>query len=155
MAKLIWAVFCERAIQDVTSKLLSMIDVVEGLKIAVQESAISEANEPPERILGGPITLSLVIWWDRSDRATKEKVDARLVTFAPDGTRVRDQGFFVDLEQSARRRTILKFDAFPIGFGSGTYRFKVQMKVGKEKWRTVAELPLDLSFTPEPAPSST
>ena len=155
MARLIWAVLCEKVLQDKDSNLLSMINVVEKITIHGLESDIAAVPKPPEKILAGPIALSLVMWWEREDNDDSQ---VRIAIRAPKGEVVDRQVLRVDLNKSKTFRVIVRYEALAVGFGAGEYRFEIQTSREPEgsddKWTALAVIPLELVFDPGPKPVS-
>lgn len=150
MARLVWAVLCEKVIQDKSSNLLSLINVLERLNVAATESEISAAKEDPDQMLAVPVDINVAAWWTRSDADEEEGFEVLLLVVAPDGSIVIRHSLAVDLAELSSKRTIFKIEALPIGHGAGEYQFELQVVVpephGSGQAETVARLPLDLKL---------
>lgn len=116
MARHIWSVLCNRALLDTQTNQVSLIDVVESLRI--------RGPRLPSEI-DGPVlvstTLTLVTLWTRSDMATAERMRGRAVVTTPDGQVLPGKTLDVDLHSAPRARAFMRLASLPFK-GSGEQR---------------------------------
>ncbi len=92
-----------------------------------------------------PISMSLVSMWWRSELDQPERGRARVLVRGLDGKDLKEappNEYPIDVESNRGFRANLRFNGFPFK-GSGIYRIVVQLEV-KNKWREVANLPLEI-----------
>ena len=135
----VWTVLCSHAVIDRDSNDVSLLDVVEQVNIRDKPS--------PD---GGMLTpLDLMTLWARADLDRPAQGQGR-VTFLSPSDEVNDGPFEydIDLSQHGRNRSRGRFRALHIG-GSGRHVFRVELRnEGETEWRKVADIPLEISFTP-------
>lgn len=134
MAKLTWAVACQRVIQDVETGLFSFIDTVDGLT-----SAQFPLAAPP---------LFVGTSWEREPEEASIAMRVRVLDM--DGKQVMDAPAAVLNFEPHHKvgRINLGFGGFPIG-GPGTINLCVQIKV-KRSWVEVHRIPLQIEQGPGP-----
>jgi len=136
MAKLLWALACQRVITDQESNSVSYIDAVEQLSV------------PKLPFQFPPFTVATL--WKREKRG--EKINMRLGVFGPDDKTIVDfEPEPGESETALRHRMNLTLGGLPIT-AAGQHRIEVQQKV-KGKWRTEGELQIDVTQVTRPAES--
>lgn len=143
MAKLAWAILCQRALID-TSNSLSLIEVLEEVTLFKPLPEV-----PPDKTPLIPLQFSLVCMWHRSEGGKGETIASRIRLIAPNGKKHELTQHTVDLVRHPRVRAMSKSEGLPF-WGSGVYRFVVQYKAGST-WRTAGEVRLDLKVADPPA----
>jgi hypothetical protein len=135
----VWTVLCSHAVIDQGSNKVSLLDVVEQLNIRDKPS--------PD---GGILTsLDLMTLWARADLDRPAQGRGRVTFLSPSGE-VNGGPFEynIDLSQHGRNRSQGRFQALHIS-GSGRHIFRVELQnEGETEWRQVADIPLEIDFTP-------
>jgi len=135
----VWTVLCSHAVIDKGSNNVSLLDVVEQLNIRDEPS--------PE---GGILfSLDLMTLWARAclDRSAQGR--GRVTFLSPSGE-VKEGPFEydIDLSEHKRNRSTGRFRSLHIS-GSGRHVFRVELRnEGETEWRQVADIPLEINFTP-------
>jgi len=149
MADHIWTVFCRRVLIDQPSNSLSLMDVIEGIKIT-QSSDGSPVQSSTDINLTG---MDLVTLWTRSNTSTPEEIQTKVILQSPDGKKHPQPEQTIDLKTRPRNRHILRMTGLPFTV-EGRYYWTVQQKQvtksGQEKWKSVARVPFDWVMVNEP-----
>jgi hypothetical protein len=132
MAKLKWAIICERAIIEKETNNLSLISLIEEVRLT---------SEPPQTTAQGktmlvPHKFVVVQFWMRSDPDKPEIAETRSRLIAPDGKAYGTALQRIDLERFNQIRVATNSPGFP-WFGHGDYTIEFQVKLERGKWRTV------------------
>lgn len=141
MAKHNWSVLCYKACIDQDSKQISLLDVVDVLKLHEEPPPI-----PKDKglIIIGPVQLQLVSQFSRSEPEAPEAAQMRFVLKLPNGKTFKQPVLLVDLNAGNRSRTILKIDQLPFS-GPGEYLFLSYLRESESNpWKKVAEVPLEI-----------
>ena len=139
----IWSVACSHAVVDRDSNNVSLLNVIEQLRI-------QEAPRP-DAVL--PIQLDVMTLWAREDPEVPETGNSRLKFVSPAGKTLGTFEAVVDLSSHERSRAKLTFQGLPLR-NSGIYKFRIEQKSeGATRWRKVSEIPLSVLFS-EPADES-
>lgn len=138
MARHIWSVLCRSAIIDQHTNNISLLNVVESMIFAPQQS-VPEGKE--WNMLSNEIFLvSFVV---RSDVDEPEKCQLRIKAIAPDGTKHDAENMIdADLTEHVRSRSLLQLQGIPF-WSSGIHWFTVDLKDGK-RWKEVSRIPLNI-----------
>lgn len=139
MPEHVWSVLCEKSSVDTSSNVLSLLCVIDAVSV--------KGPEPKARGVV-PFEATLVTLWRRSEAATPEVFENRIVVVTPDGSEIpATEPATVDLRTHLRYRAFMKMEAMPFR-GGGVYRFAVEYRSGPEQeWlRVPAALPLDVTF---------
>ena len=133
----VWTVLCSRSLVDVESQNISLLEVVD--EIALAPEVFAEGKD-----VSLPIRLEPVTCWRRTQMDQPGKGRCRMSLINPDGKRLEEQSYTVDLSESPRRRTRIRMPGLTIS-KPGPYLFRVEtqmMPVGQ--WMEVAKIPLDI-----------
>jgi hypothetical protein len=147
MAEHIWTVLCERHLIDPDSKVISLIDVSESVRVDGLEQQIEDALRLGKRgaLVNAP--TQLVSWWFRSD-SNEESLQVRFVLVSPDGKRLFEQPMNALWgEDRTFLRVFFKFDKLPVSM-PGLYWFVTEQqrtsKSGKARWIAMTRIPLQV-----------
>lgn len=144
MARLVWALLCQRSIVDKASNNLSVIDVVEDVQVRLR----MEAGKPFTGVKL-PMTVSQVSLWERSDLKKEEpegRYQARIMSV--DGKELgRLERSFAMTGANLRARTVLDIQNLPI-LKSGRYEVQIFNQAGK-RWVRSAVLPINVTVSIE------
>lgn len=151
MADHIWTVLCFKALAEAETKVISLIEVVEKIMLNGEEDPgelVEQAKSKGGKGLRFDVRLQLVTWWIRSNPDSPETVPLRVGFINPEGERIYEQAFEVDLqEDAASRRTIINYKHLWMT-GFGRYWFVVeQQKKGRGKapgWVVATRVPLEI-----------
>ncbi len=137
----VWTVLCSRSLVDVESQNISLLEVVDEISLAPE--LLAENKE-----VSLPIRLELVTCWRRSQLDQPGKSRGRMSLSGPDGKKMEEQSYNIDLSEFPRRRTRVRMPGLLISKpGSYVFRVEVQMMpVGQ--WMEVAKIPLDIVVGP-------
>jgi len=144
VAKLDWAVLCEKAIIEAETRnlsLVSLLETVKGSRPADSRSELAKARLVPHR-------FSLVQQWSQSKGGKPEVQTVRSKFVAPNGKLLHVFETKVDLRNHAHARTISGFPGFPFE-GEGDYTFTIQARSGKA-WRSVGKVSFSFQFSAAP-----
>jgi hypothetical protein len=137
-----WSLLCSKAIIDQRTKMMSLIDVVDGLEITGQ---LPEVNQDSP-INAGPIQIQIAGFWYRSDIDKPETGKFRIKLTGPNGRAYGAQAPTLELEvnlvNSSSSHSIVEVPALPY-VGLGTYYFDIEQQ-NESGWSRVAHLPLQL-----------
>lgn len=131
MAKLKWALVCERVLVEAGSRALSIISIAEEIKIHGEPPPSTSEHRPliPHR-------FSVVQHWQRSKEDQPEVAQVRSRISSPDGKVFAVASQRVDLTNSSAARVVTQSLGFP-WFGIGDYGIEFQVLANAGKWRTV------------------
>ena len=131
MAIFEWCILCTRVIEDSASKALSLIDILDNLRVVA-------AVPGPVQV---PTQLAFIASWRRSDLNVAEHLQARCVLEGPTGEPIAaPMEYDVDLEKFPRLRVGTSIPGFTVN-GSGGYRFIVQTRSNpSEEWAVAGEV---------------
>ena len=149
MAEHVWSVLCDRSVIDRSSNQVSLLNVVESLKLFVDKEELERLRKPDTNSDEAPSfrrRMHFVTWWVRSDLDTPETVPIRLVVTSPRGERAGTVPGTVDLSDKSGYRIQIVIDGLKF-LGEGRYWFAVEQEVAAEEWREVARVPLTVSVT--------
>jgi len=142
MAEHVWSIASQRSIIDIHDNSLSIIDVIEEL-------TLESPNEIPENGVLIPFPFVITSMWVRSDLATPEQLQSRVVIRSPAGKDLASsKENLLDLTEHERMRTRAMMESLPIT-GEGTHTVLVQqLKETKsgERWTTEAKIPISIHF---------
>lgn len=149
MAEHVWSVLCDRSVIDKSSNQVSLLNVVESLKLFVDKEELDKLRQ-----LGGGSEeapsfkrrMHFVTWWVRSALDVPETVPIRIVVISPRGERGGTASATVDLSEKSSYRIQIVIDGLKY-LGEGRYWFAVEQKVDEEEWSEVARVPLSVAVT--------
>lgn len=144
MAEHVWSIVSKRAVIDRDSNNISLFDVIE--RISFHGPVEPDLNEK----IVIPFDHTVTIYWARTNWEKPEKNKCK-VTWGKN-KELLSQVLEIDLTEFKRTRNILELKGFPFS-GSGVYFFKIFLqdkKGGQERWKKVASIPIEVSFTPDP-----
>jgi hypothetical protein len=135
----VWTVVCSNAVIDEESKNVSLHSVIEQLRI--MSSPI-----PNGRL---PLRLDIVTLWALSDFDVPAQGEGRVTFLSPSGkAMIEPYRYPIDLRQHRRHRQRGHMEMLPVE-ESGRHTFRVDLRLENEtEWRTVAAVPLEVSFEP-------
>jgi hypothetical protein len=136
MIKHIWSVFCSNVITDKDSNNISLINVIEQLKIF---SAPAESG-----IL--PIHLELISYWVRGIPEVAEVGNSRVSFLSPSDKLLISQEIPIGLNDRDRIRNRLVYNGLPLE-EPGIHTFRIELQSDGE-WVEVSSLPLFVVFSP-------
>jgi hypothetical protein len=140
--KHIWSILCQNSSVDSNTNLLSLFSCVEELNVAIDKEKMPKDNN-----LFVQIAFQLVSFWTVADKNKKNVLGIKLEVFDPNGKSlgVYDKDFNV-AEKAPRFRSIISINGIKVT-EAGRYIIKVlQKEDGSKKFKTVAELPLDIKI---------
>jgi hypothetical protein len=124
MARHVWSVLCEKVLVDHTSKLVSLVEVIE--RINVQEdpehtisNELAKARATGKRGLNIPVRFTLASWWVRSNYAVAESPTVRVRIQNEAYEELYEKVVALNLgDPNTGGRVLLNFDKMPFtGFG--------------------------------------
>lgn len=138
--KHIWSVLCQRSSIDERSKLLSLFNCVEEIKLEINKRSIAEISMP----ISIPSEFQLVSFWTE-EKKKRNSLDIKIDLLGPRGDILRTNQNKIDFPgESAKCRSIVDIKGLLIA-GEGRYIIKVSQKTKKE-YQVVAELPIDVNI---------
>jgi len=145
MAIYSWSVLCRRAVVDKDDNSISLFDILEGIKINEKLTKEHFNEKRPTGIALGPeISAYLVSLWMRNDVSKSETGRGRVTIKSPSGKILGAHEFEINLQQTKRARTLMKFPAIPF-VGFGIYTYIVQQKETKSgRWITEGKVFFDI-----------
>lgn len=159
MAEHVWSLLCDKVLIDPASDKVSLIDLIERLTLHVSEEGsierqVAEARADGDKGILISTALSLVSSWVRSDPTRPEEARFRYALLNPDGDRVHEEAYDVDLQGFASQRVFIRFRHVPVS-ALGRHWILIEQEVQQKKhthWQVVARLPLDLVESTESLP---
>jgi hypothetical protein len=153
MPKVNWVLPCLKATVDANSGTVSLIEIIEGIKIQ-QQVPVTVTTVPPiapaqppgaMRII--PIQFDIVVVSQRKAGEPPSNHKARVQMLDPTGLVLGTSDIpVVDLLNGARNRTIVHLGAMPITV-VGSYTIRVEFyDVPTGSWVTEGETEIDLDF---------
>lgn len=137
----VWSLLCTKGIIDQRTKMVSIIDTMDALDIG-GDSLPPIDQENPTYI--GPISMSIVSYWYRSDVEKPETGQTRLKFIGPNGKSYATKEQDIDLTKGHSNTLVAAVSTVPF-VGFGMYYFEVEKKNQDEtNWLKVARLPLQL-----------
>jgi hypothetical protein len=148
MAQHIWSVLCSRLLEDPTSRVVSLIDVIEGIDVVMSEPSLVQDPIPI------PIGMTIVSFWTRSGDAAGESYSLRATIRLPNGRTFSTSAVKVVFEKSNYRQQF-KLPNLPF-MQPGRYWFIVEGSSDETRWTTATEIPLQVNLVsqavgPKPA----
>lgn len=145
----VWSVLATKAIIDMHSNMISIIDVCDQLNVHAPDLPTFNNKSKRNLALSG-LSLQLITMWYRTDYKKAEKGLSRVTIKTPDGKRFLQPEREIGLQSVSTARVILAIDKL-IYRGLGLYWFRVeQKKEGHKRWTLEAEVPLVLNSTDTP-----
>ncbi len=137
MIKHIWSLISQTSIEDKSTSLLSIINIIEELTIQEGPSA--------DKIL--PLPIQVVSLWTRKDSNIPAEAEARYTFVAPSQTILKEHPLKINLSEFQRLRARVNFSMLSLPEGSGIYTFCVECRDNQsEEWDKVASIPLVIKF---------
>lgn len=136
MVQHVWSVLCKQSIIDQETNSLSIIDVLEQMKIDV--SVPSNASFP----IKVPIQYQIVSMWIKHDKNKQIRADIQISIVDPEKSIVSTHTKeLLIAKQIERMRSRVKISGFEVT-KSGMYEFRIGIREEKQSdFRSVAELP--------------
>lgn len=145
MAKLDWALICERAILEADTSNLSIISIIESV-ILPKVPPIDLAKKSPPMLI--PHKFSVVQYWTRSNAKKPETFYVRTEMIAPDGWVYSSADGKVDLMEKTSMRLIGQVPGFAWR-GLGRYGVKIKLSSDSKVWRPVVTLGFEVIVAPD------
>lgn len=136
MARHVWSVLCSRSILDKDMKDISLIGVLESLKVQIDKSPRKGSTE-----ITPQLRMELVSLWEGTEREP-EKIEIQGRLLAPDGSTIIEHAF--GFEVNLRAKSIMRFETIRLE-KEGRFQALVDLRVNGE-WLNVAQISLDVSF---------
>ena len=150
MIRHVWTILCGKSVTDPETQQTSLVDLLDEITIL---------GPPPETMAALPVQYSLVSYWVRGPQdqggRRRLRVDLRTPTGetlqgAPEGA----EGHEVDLTMTTKGRAVMRFESLPLT-QSGEYIFRIHSQADEnEPYQLVAEVPLFVTFAPQPVEQS-
>jgi hypothetical protein len=139
---LIWSLICERAVVDQNSNAISLINVLEALKVSRPQKSSEEKGSG----IVIPIVFYIVSFWLVDERSRHEEREIKIEIWGPTKKIKEFSNDFIAPDKIKRVRLCMVMNGLPID-GEGEYRFKIFIrKKEQEKYLLASEIPLDVSF---------
>lgn len=136
--KHIWSVLCSRAVIDRDTNNISLQNVIEQLNIQAE----------PSEGAAIPFQMEVVTFWTRDDPETPIRENSRVKLLSPKGKTIGSFEAEIDMTDHERSRSKLTLQGLPIS-SEGIFLFRIERQHPESlRWRKVAELPLQVSFSP-------
>ena len=136
MPRLILFAPCQKVISDKFDGSLSMIGIIDGFTLFVEESA-SIPEEAATKISWVAVSV-----WNRQDGDEGKTFEQRMDIVKPNGDRPRtDKGTEFRMTEHSHE-VVLFASAFPAGMASEYKLILSVHEVGTDDWRDVAEYPI-------------
>lgn len=142
MIEHIWTILCSRVITSRETNNVSLIEVMEQLKLDVGTERGKKS--PEQSVIPLPFDLVLVSLWSRTEDDKPIVGTGRDILLAPSGKTLGEQEFKIDLSDYMRMRTMRNFIHLPIPVNeSGKYRFRTELLDEEDKaWKLISNIPL-------------
>ena len=133
----VWSVFCRTAVTDRNSNAVSLFECLDSV------SAQVHSPRPPSDV---PLLSKLVTLWRRSDKDAAERGSVRILIEGPDGRKLNELTYEVDLSEHVASRAFVEIAGVPYG-GNGVYEFIVKVEdEDTEEDREVARVPVEIEL---------
>lgn len=157
MAEHIWSVLCDRSVIDKYTNQISLLNVIESIRITVEEGGAKKIRAEAEKTGRSPVfghKMQLVTWWVRSDPDVPETIEIQIANYSPSGERggVPVSGR-VDLVHHRSYRIQVEIGGVAYK-GDGLYWIVVERR-GQRGWEPVSRLPVNISLIEAPRGSAT
>ena len=144
--KVLWAVLCESSVVDQETNRISLLNILEGIRVPEPLDAIAEESSLP----AAPVNCDLFILFARSDPEAGEQGKGRIRMLFPadtPGAKLPDPApeFAVDLTAAQQHRVRLRFPVVPY-YKQGTYHFSIEAADAADGWQPLFEIPLEVSY---------
>ena len=139
---IVWGVFCQSAIVDRYTNNISLVNIIEELKL----EALPPIKEGDEKTPAVAVDARLVTLWIRSDMEKSERGRGRIRIIYPTGESSFGPEFDIDLSEFLRLRQISNIPALPIK-GEGQYKFILEYEESSSIWIQKYTLPLRVVFS--------
>ncbi|MCF7795284.1 hypothetical protein K9M50_02920 [Patescibacteria group bacterium] len=138
--KHVWTILCEKSIIDSQTNLLSLLNCVEEINLAMKESKFQENNN---RLI--PVNLELISLWSIDDY-TKENInEIKIELKNPQNIIIGNENLLLKAKKGKKRlRNKININEIPVN-KEGRYIFKILQK-RNNKYITVSEIPLDITI---------
>lgn len=132
-----WSILAQGFSIDRTTNSLSIFNAIEDILIPPDVAD----PEPGQQIAIGPSFVLLQLW-SRETPDVPEVAEGRVTVVSPNQSEMGAGTFTIDLEPSARTRTITALPFLPY-VGPGIYRLVIDIKMG-ESWQKFSEINLSV-----------
>lgn len=153
MIKHVWTVLCKESTINQDDNVISLFGVIEELTVSltpVKGGQKGEQKSPITERFNIPLKYELVSMWIRDEYEKLIKLDVEMILFNPKGQELNKFVQEIIIPAGIKRfRSRMKISGIVIQ-GEGEYYFKVGIKEkGKEVYKTVSELPLEVKIKVE------
>lgn len=139
MAKHVWSVLCYRASVDKVTNNISLLHVIEQLKLPYSEDSLWEQVQS-SGAEGISSSMELVSFWVRSDFDKPESTTMRARLVLPNGESRPTDPISIELIEHKSSRSRLQLPGISFG-GYGAYWFAIEEEMGDE-WVERGRVPL-------------
>ena len=144
--KALWAILCESSIVDQETNRISLLNILEGIRVPEPLAAIAEESSLP----AAPVNCDLFILFARSDPESGERGNGRIrVQFPADTPPAKIPApapeFEVDLTSAQQHRVRIRFPVLPY-YKQGSYLFVIEAADAAGGWDQLFEIPLEVSY---------
>ncbi len=140
----VWSVLCSQTVTDAETNNVSLISVLEELTVTIKDGP--GATAPFLRV-----PMEVVTLWERGDAEQGARGQATVDVLDATGKRLGRSEMPVDVSGARRCRSRLVLKGIPITT-PGRYLFRVMLREeGDDHSRVVAEIPLEVAVTHQPA----
>lgn len=146
MASLRWVILAERAIIEAQTSNLSLISILDEVRMKRPAPEVLAADKPPLV----PNRFAIVQLWERSRADKREKISVRSKLMGPNGKTFATVEQTANLEDRSVCRIIGYAPGFPL-LGEGIYPVEIYSSTTGKVWRKVARTQFKVIFTDGPA----
>lgn len=144
--KVVWATLCENFVQDKSTNMISVFNVIEEIRIL----AAPPMSEPWETAQIIPYPFKLLASFARSDPNIQEHGSSRVRMVGPDGLEETSEEVEVNLLDFEMYRVWFNYPGLPVS-SVGTYQFLLDYKVDGGDWEKPFEIPIQVKLGPGPS----
>lgn len=143
MIKHVWSVLCQKSVVDSTTNNISLIEVFEQLEVDIKPQSPDIPAPSGDVKINFP--YELVNFWTK-DKNLKSEAEVKITLLDPKGRIIKSLNKHILIPKKNRRlREVNKISDLLLR-SSGIYTFKVSIGDGKSKFKTVAEIPLEIKI---------
>jgi len=156
MIKHVWSVLCKESLINQKNNNVSLLEVIEQIEIG-----FSIPTQLKDQAVNIPFEFTLVsLFFREGDSKSEEKIRLKLNFIDPKNKSLKTFEPNFDFPKDKRRlRSVVNIRGLELTH-SGTYIFRVEREIGKDKYDLLAELPIEIiidrklvDISPSPSPS--